>query len=462
MVPSAVQALQITRGPSVWPAPPGILAPGFGVHDVAGAPTSWVNNLHSAATDTNNLWGTVSTPRRTVPPGLPAGTVVDVAGGPYPITQMTWGAAGTLAQPVFIRGTGSPRFIGVEGSFLRTVGAFLVLEGVVLDGVQLLVGGTAHTLRHSEVLHAAGSAVVVEPGAGGTVLFHDHIHHNGDSENPVEHDVHGVLVMHNTAYSWLLDCDVHHNGGDAIQIGQAGSPEPWARWVWIGGNTLHQDRENAVDVKRARDVIMSSNTAYGYVPRNSSLGEIVVIHDGAMRVFVLNNHLTSGGYGVSCTNGVGVFVVGNVLTNIKHTGTWTPASLYDSAAISLRNSHTVIASQNTIWNCDAGIAIPILTSGSSSEVVSNIIGGLTVPAHAIRYGTSADQALATMSHNLVPPIDPRFVAPLDFHLQADSPAKALGLRSVAHASLTSLYGATVDQDLYRTPWTGVPNIGAVA
>ena len=42
--------------------------------------------------------------------------------------------------------------------------------------------------------------------------------------------------------------------------------EPWARFIYIGRNEMHDDRENAVDVKQSRDVIVSENTIHGYVP----------------------------------------------------------------------------------------------------------------------------------------------------------------------------------------------------
>lgn len=440
--------------------PQGIPAPGFGIIEQPGAPNVWVNNSLPQATDTNNPWGSPAVPRRTVPTVLPAGAVVDVQGGPYTILQVTWTAGGTQAQPVFLRASNVVFVGGTTSAWIRTAGSFFIIEGPVLVGVQIQVTGIANVWRTFEQSGSAGAAVAVSPGSAGTVIYRGHIHDNGDSENPVEHDVHGVLVMENTQYTWLLESHVHHNGGDAIQVGSAGSPEPWARYVWIGGNTMHEDRENAVDVKRARDVVVAQNVAYGYMPRSSSNGEIVVVHDGAQRVFVLNNYLVSGVYGVSCTQAVGIFVVGNILANIRNVGPFDPASLYRSSAVMVYGSSSVCVSQNTIVDVDSAIAIPQLTTGSGSEVVSNIIKNAPF---AIRYGNATDQSLATISHNLLPPTDPLFVSASDVHLQAGSPALGQGLRSVAHDALLALYGLTITADVYGTPWpAGPPNIGAAA
>jgi hypothetical protein len=439
--------------------PVGIPAPAFGVVEQPRQITHWVNNGHPLSTDTNNPVGTRSQPRKTVPLSLPAGSVVDVRGS-YGIGQVTWTSGGTLATPVFVIGTGATRFTATSTtSWLRTAGGFLVVEGVILDGVQVQITGTAQSLRYAEVLKTQASAVVAGPTSVATVIFRCRIHHNGDFASATERDVHGVLIEPNAQAAWLLESDVHHNGGDSIQVGQATSTEPWTRHVFIGANRLHEDRENAIDIKKARDVIASQNVAYGYKVTSSSSGEVVVVHDGSERIFIVNNLLAAGEFGVSCTNAIGLFVLGNVIT-IRHNPAmpWDPASLFGSSAIHVRNSASAYLSANTIDDCDAGVNIPILTTGSASEVVSNIFSRC---GQTVRYGNDSTRAAANVTANLLN-VDPRFVAAGNYRIQPSSPARGVGVPSAAAGLMASLYSAPLDRDIYGTSWASPRNMGAAA
>jgi hypothetical protein len=439
--------------------PVGIPAPAFGVVEQPRQITHWVNNGHPLSTDTNNPVGTRSQPRKTVPLSLPAGSVVDVRGS-YAIGQVTWTSGGTLATPVFVIGTGATRFTATSTtSWLRTAGGFLVVEGVILDGVQVQITGTAHSLRYAEVLKTQASAVVAGPTSVATVIFRCRIHHNGDFASATERDVHGVLIEPNAQAAWLLESDVHHNGGDSIQVGQATSTEPWTRYVFIGANRLHEDRENAIDVKKARDVIASQNVAYGYRVTSSSAGEVAVVHNGSERVFFVNNLFASGVYGVACTLGSVVIVLGNIFAGIKHdvNQPWDPANLYGTAGVLAYGSEQVYASGNTFDDCDAGVNIPILTTGTPSEVVSNVFSRC---GQTVRYGNSSTQANARITANLLN-IDPRFVAPGNYRLQPNSPARNVGVASAAEGLVAS-YGSALDRDIYGTPWAAQRNMGAAA
>ncbi|MDT8302834.1 MAG: hypothetical protein RQ760_15235, partial [Sedimentisphaerales bacterium] len=115
-----------------WQPPIGIPAPSFGINEnvdmyigqqytftdgrgtinypissVSGNPyTHYVDKNNSNATDTNNPYGTESTPRLTIPTTLTEGSVVEIHGGPYTYGSRiwTWTSQGTAQKPVFIRG----------------------------------------------------------------------------------------------------------------------------------------------------------------------------------------------------------------------------------------------------------------------------------------------------------------------------------------------------------------------
>ena len=86
----AVGALVARPVAAQWTPPIGIPAPTFGINDVApAAPNPWtastpgfyyIDQTKTAATDTNNTYGTPAKPRRTIPWTLPAGAVVELHG----------------------------------------------------------------------------------------------------------------------------------------------------------------------------------------------------------------------------------------------------------------------------------------------------------------------------------------------------------------------------------------------
>ena len=54
-------------------------------------------------------------------------------------------------------------------------------------------------------------------------------------------------------------------------------PRPGIFYVYIGGNVFHEDRENGVDLKTIRDVVVSQNVFYGYERSETSVGDAIVV-----------------------------------------------------------------------------------------------------------------------------------------------------------------------------------------
>src|SRR4030067_1016097 len=79
---------------------------------------------------------------------------------------------------------------------------------------------------------ALGGGLGAAPGAGGRVraggsdivIRGNHIHNNGNMDLAVEHDVHGVSASNGTQRVWVLENEIHHNSGDAIQVGHGHTP----------------------------------------------------------------------------------------------------------------------------------------------------------------------------------------------------------------------------------------------
>jgi len=440
------------RGPSAqWAPPLGIPAPSFGVSEQGGPATYFVDNSSPEATDDGNAQGSPKRPRRTVPSTLPAGSVVEVRGGPYAARQLRWTASGAEGRPVFVRGVGSPVFTGAE---LRVEGAFLVIEGIVLEGMPLRIGlGHHFCVRRTEIrgYNPGHNGAAVAMAATDVVLLENHIHHNGNPSATSEEDVHGIKPDTGSSRLWIVDNHIHHNGGDAIQVGSSRSTEPWAEHIYIGRNELHHDRENAVDVKRARDVVISENRIYSYAPTTSSSGEAVVVHDGPERVWLVNNEIRDAGIGVACTGATGFYVVGNVIHRIHHPPglRYDPNSLYGPHAILVYGSAELHAVSNTVFDVDAGISVP---NGGNAVIVNNIIAGLAQGSRAIVVGGRTAQG-STSSPNLVGEAGTLFRDPAagDFRLRAGAPAIDVGVVPEVYAIFKKMYGLDIARDRASTP-----------
>jgi hypothetical protein len=424
--------------------------------------TSVVNNTAANATDTNNPWGTASKPRRTIPTTLPAGAVVEVSGGPYAFKSVTWTAQGTAEAPVVVRGVGRPVIAGAYGSKLVLTGSGLVVSGFTFDNVS--VSTTAATsgvvFERNEVRNHesyGSSAAVSVLGRYVTVRDND-IHHNGDANRATELDIHGVYVAPGAAGVWILRNTIHHNGGDAIQVGSASSPEPWASHVFIGANRLYQDRENGLDIKRSRDVVAAQNLIYGYVVRSSSSGEAIVTHDGAQRVWIVNNVVAASNRGVVSTGARDYVVLGNLIVGIHHSPyeAYDPANLFASAGVITYDTVNSYHLFNTLADVDAGFSLP--KGITRTQVVNNIVDG---GVHGIAFGSTTALTDSVVSHNLLtgasvfvsgleyvmPPVDPGFV-PGGYQIGAASVALDAGLSTELPAAFAARYGVALDKDVY--------------
>lgn len=435
-----------------WTVPAGVPPPPFGVAETAGPVTHYVDNQSPLATDVDNPTGSSRHPRLTIPASLPAGAVVEVRGGPYSLSaNTTWRAAGTVAAPSFIRGIGEPLLrwenTGQRSGQLMVEGSYFVIEGVILEGIQLRmdVGLSHFALRHSVIRRYSPSSNSAAVGMAGTdnALVGNEIHHNGNAEETRELDVHGVAVAAGAQRMWVVDNHIHDNGGDAVQIGSAGAREPWPQFVYVARNRLHGDRENGVDVKRSRDVVISENDISSYAPRESSAGEAIIVHNQPERVWVINNYVHDATRGIASTGAVGFYVVGNVVENIHGQPTQSGRARA-SHGISSRASRDVHIVNNTIWSVHSGIAY---NGNHPVDVVNNIIGNVVPSGFHLGFSTTVSlnhpqtriasnlleghgrfmignrvSSSAPQAVRLMKSRDPRFVGPRDFRLRHESPA----------------------------------------
>ncbi|MCK4275221.1 MAG: right-handed parallel beta-helix repeat-containing protein, partial [Phycisphaerae bacterium] len=266
------------------------------------------------------------------------------------------------------------------------------------------------SFRHLEsygIPPSFGTAVGVSRGHH-IVIYDNHIHHNGDPEWPDENDLHGVTALAQAEYAWIVDNHIHHNGGDSIQINSVNAPPDLvAQYIYIGRNVMHDDGENAVDLKLCRDVIVSQNEMYGYVPSHfatsGSDGTAMVIHGDPIDVWVIHNHIYDSTNGVRCNGAVRAFILGNLIHNMHHDpiDPYDPGNVWSSGAgvITWATPELHVAG-NTIYDVDSGFSSP--GGGTQAHhVYNNIIANLAEPAHHIGVAGSGVAAASTMHHNVL-------------------------------------------------------------
>lgn len=261
--------------------------------------THYVDKEHPAATDDYNIYGTQSKPRLSLPSSLPAGSVVEIHGGTYSSTSSFTGA-GNLTHPIFIRGINGSEPV-VSGTWRLLSGHFIV-ENIDFDRKNsandaIVIGDVAGNFSHISIRHNEIHNFLRVSGAGDQMIkmnyahnsstvmsnltiFNNHIHHNGEGQGP--NDVMSVWVGQNTRNVWVIDNNIHHSGGDSVPIMSSTDDDNPVQPtnIYIGRNVMHDDYENAIDIKTGSNVVISQNRMYNFGPEYGykSYGSAIVFH----------------------------------------------------------------------------------------------------------------------------------------------------------------------------------------
>ena len=406
-------------------------------------PTSWpseestgfyyVDNTHLQATDSGNPFGYPDKPRVTIPEGdLQAGEYVEIHGGPYRGGgQIIIRALGTEANPVWVRGGDNINPAHITGEMI-VKGSYVFLENFNFTennrSLRLRThNGTSlnHAVIRSSEFSGPGTASGNDSAVSiyGTptqrvsdiVIYNNHIHDFGDdSPTSNENDYHGIIPGYDADRIWILNNHIHNMGGDSVQVGMASIiDESRVDSIYVGYNKFHADRENAIDIKEADNIIISSNELYDYeLVQNgtSSDGTIVVIHNQPTNVWIINNKIYNGVYGIVTTGSTNTWLIGNEIHNIRRipdtdSMTWgnnwnNPDSLYSQgAAIHFRGTSTGGVLNNSIYGSDTGIQLAQGNDGYT--ILNNIIYGRTDQfGHDIISNNSQLQNNSVINNNL--------------------------------------------------------------
>jgi hypothetical protein len=487
VVAASIGLLALASAPAAaqpWTPPLGVPMPSFGVSEQARAvPSPWngetsgfyyVDNTHSLASD-SVTFGSPARPRRSIPSSVAAGSVVEVHGGPYTTgVSIGIGGTGTAASPIFYRGVGKPQIAATSNQRSVSVsGAYVVVEGFLFSNLMVSLNGHHLSVRDNEMRGmppAPGGTATNVGGSKDAVVLRNYIHNNGDPNYFDENDIHGVLVTSGAERVWIVDNEMHGNGGDSVQVNsQQGT---LARLIYIARNRMHEEGENAVDIKTAEDVIISQNKCWGFRPtqfaHSGSDGTAIVVNDDNAlnrlnnRIWILFNEIYSSTNGIRTQSYA--YIAGNIIRQI------------DTNAIISFGPHDVHIEHNTIYSVgraferfagEAGNKVYFLNnivstrlwedikvSGSASSAGSGSAVAYSLfpaPARLMWAGatyTSLSSFLSAIGCMGCREGDPRFAnaAANDFRLLAGSPASANTTGSALYLAYQNQYGVNIAVD----------------
>ncbi len=533
MIDVVMTVPQPTGNGTPWQAPIGVPVPPFGIeqthmmfkdktylfngvegpyNDAGNGPyTHYLDNTNPLAVDSYLVagksvynYGTPEKPRKTIPPSLTPGSVVEIHGGPYtiaPFFQIS--GQGTLELPIFIRGVGLPRLakkLSVCNATSREA-MYMIVEGLDVYKFEVIAPASYIVLRDCNVQgDAVGGGMGLDSYSSSNFNHHlifvrNKVHDNGNWLADFDQDVHGMCIARRTSYVWILDSEFYHNSGDGLQI-NAGSmtAQPDTHHIFVGRNLSHHNKQSGMWIKQATDVVFTQNTVYGLRPigtKPSAYGAGMGFQYGPERVWFLYNHIYDCCFGISSgsTSGMGFgqdsYYIGNLIHDIHHdpSYSYTPTTAWSNAGITLVGAVNKYIINNTIYNCDAGINTP---SNGKIVAVNNIIGNITDPqgnhvfvesgptatasellynlfyqgggAARIRWGSSTVYSLPGFQAVFGKATDCRMGDPLftdpvgkDYTLQAGSEAIDHATAWSAYTSYRDLYGVSIDVDATNRP-----------
>ncbi len=470
--------------------PIGIPSPEFGIEETVesvytpGFYTYYIDNTHPGATDVNNPHGSLAKPRKTIPKNmtLPAGSLVLIKGGPYRMeNKNTWTCNGTADKPVFVRGSDPDNKPQLLNAHLSVDGQYFIIENIEFyDDSFIRSRDTAShfAIRNCEIHNPPGKIInfgaAISARGSYVVIYKNHIHHNVTNDPRKGGDCHGVNPGVAAYRVWVLDNHIHHNSGDAVQACHACDPPP--QYVYIGRNIMHEDRENGVDLKYVKDVVISQNVLYGYKDASTSDGSAMVLGSDGMpnRPWVIFNEIYDSDNGIRNEETDNAWIIGNKIYNIK------------GFAIALeKKSDDLYIIANTIYNVDViihqykrenfrihvfnnlfanirgkrhhcHINIPSRTITDASEFDNNLFWQDGAPV-ILRWGseftyhsTSEFENFPGGAKNMIG--DPRFknAANHDFMLQQNSAAIDKGIVHAVYDTFYKLHGIDIKLDYNGT------------
>lgn len=386
---------------------------------------------------------------------------------------------GTAESPIWVVGT-NMSLVGqaiIKGSYI----IFDNIDFATNSGTLQLRPHNGSTVNHFAIRNskftgsgtlsgASGSAVAIYGDSTNSVnniiLYNNEISDYGDDDDmSTQADVHGVQPTSYSNNVWIIGNTIHNNQGDAVQVGSVGLSET-ARphYVYVGDNTMYEDRENAIDIKSADHVVITSNVIYGYSESASSNGEAIVTHDNSVNVWYINNNISSAAEGLVVSAATETYVIGNIIHDVeKGINIWNAVAVplinntvadYSVVGIAITPSSTPIIN-NLFYNSIQSTEID-LSFGSAAAVSTSTTDGLLFSPESAKINISGspisianlvstysqcgtfcqDSSTGNFFNTLVD----------DYRLVSGSNAIDNGIESSIYSTFFGIYGVSIAED----------------
>ncbi|MEO8681992.1 MAG: right-handed parallel beta-helix repeat-containing protein [Vicinamibacterales bacterium] len=323
----------------------------------------------------------------TVPSTIAAGQVVTLSGQ---VPGRTVTCAGTVTNPAWILGTPGSRLIGP----LSITGTGCLIDGVT--GYVISLSGDGHLLRHSEFSGVPTDRQMTGISVNGTniVVFRNKVHDFGNLNATDDQDAHGMGCSRGCRNVWFVENDSARNSGDGVNV----NPYPYdaagltaISHIFIGRNTLHDNKQTGQWAKQSTDIIVSENEIYGHHASNSSYGQGAGYQYSTNRIWFLKNNLHDNDVGIGVSGGFegapvsGAVLLANTITRAKGTS----------------------CGDGPVWSC-AGIR---LTGDAYTYLLNNTLTDVIDGVHAVNgrglyvAGTVGNTHVATENTPSIPGVD---------------------------------------------------------
>ncbi|MFC1631146.1 dockerin type I domain-containing protein, partial [Candidatus Omnitrophota bacterium] len=424
--------------------------------------THYIDPDDGSATDTDNPHGTEAVPRLTYPSNmrnLPAGSVVEIHSDLGSMDGYTgkMEGDGTLAAPIFIRGTATdkPVLTTLEDYTMWPSGDYYIIENIDFDGdhaaypknpqfiyqdqrgsgakTHLAVRGCEfHNTMDVPLVGGFVIKVVGTPGAEtqveNFVFYNNSFHHLGEgrtlSQDEGGKDVKGIGSFGGVKHVWILNNEFYEMAAAAAQTMFQDATSDHPEFIYFGDNTIHDTFESAFSCKDGKNVIISQNVAYNYGTEHTGDyednapftctgggGETGEAAAGKQNIWYLFNTVydctTAKGAFASYTAGTAdypteLYYIGNVIYDVV-----SP----DGDAVGFYGywRRDIYWIANVLYNVDTPFSFSLSVrtyhpSDSIATFVNNIIGDLPATSkhgqHMRISGNDAAHARAVYSHNL--------------------------------------------------------------
>lgn len=532
--------------------PVGIPDPGFGLTDTLPTrPSPWNSSQpgyyyidrHGTCTDTSNTYGYPGNARCTIPSLITKGSYIELkgvydysSGGVNPIRTATdstkpngntWIA--NVDGPAYV--TSSDANSKFAGNKVVARGSYLYFDNVNVDSTTIQIG-TSGALADYDVDHMVirnsvfvGDGATAENGisVGGNSLsgvanvlvYNNTISNYGDMAVENDIDVRAVTVNPYVTNAWVLGNTIHTLGNTSVFAGgQFGDDPSLTRYVYIGGNHVHDGRVGGISVKNISDVIISQNYVHDLIDTDWSEGKCFGAQYSPQNLWIINNecHHARSGVKIGSTDAGtwNIYILNNLLYDLKwqyhcsytgcRTGTYPDNGAYDEAALSLWGGTNLYVMNNTIYDSSSGIISPATNRNYFIEnnIISNLSesGGHHVWLYnlsgtqyirnnllyqsdgsvKIGWGVSTDYSSVSSFQTATGKCqgcfssDPLFVNTSSYanlSIQSGSPAKAAALpasslTSDVYTTFSTNYGTSINKDVISTsrPQGGTWDMGA--